>query len=207
MFTNDTTHSPCLLQKPDYKIAYKVDNTVYDKNLNAGYRLNNRTINMYSSDQVSHYHVNMAAFIKLGEWFDYLRENGVWDNTRIILVSDHGTAVGYYDVLCVNKEMGGFLPLLMMKDFGATGFTVCEDFMTNADTPVLATDGIIKNPVNPYTGNPINSDLKTGKEKVFLSGDYVLAKNRGKTTFGMASWYIVEGNPHKSNSWRYIGEK
>ena len=207
LFTNDTTHSPCLLQKPDYKLSYKVDNTAYDRNLTAGYRLNSRTINMYSSDQVSHYHVNMAAFLKLGEWFDYLRENGVWDNTRIILVSDHGTAVGYYDVLCVNKEMGGFLPLLMVKDFNATGFTVCDDFMTNADTPVLATNGIIDNPVNPYTGNPINSDLKTGKEKVFLSGDYVLVNNRGKTQFSMASWYVVEGDPHKSKSWRYVGEK
>ena len=207
LFANNTTHSPCLLQKPDYSIKYSVDNTIYDKQLTAGYRLNGRTMNMYSSDQVSHYHVNMAAFMKLGEWFDYLRENGVWDNTRIIIVSDHGTAVGYYDVLCVNKEMGGFLPLLMVKDFNATGFTTCDDFMTNADTPVLATNGIIDNPVNPYTGNPINSDLKTGKEKVFLSGDYVLSRNRGKTTFSMASWYIVEGDPHKSRSWKYIGEK
>ena len=79
--------------------------------------------------------------------------------------------------------------------------------MTNADTPVLATNGIIDNPVNPYTGNPINSDLKTGKEKVFLSGDYVLVNNRGKTQFSMASWYVVEGDPHKSKSWRYVGEK
>lgn len=32
----------------------------------------------------------MAAMLRLGEWFDYLREEGVYDNTRIILVSDHG---------------------------------------------------------------------------------------------------------------------
>ena len=207
LLTNDTTHSPCLLQKPDYTISYNVDNTAYDAHLSAGYRLNNRTINMYSSDQVSHYHINMAAFMKLGEWFDYLRENGVWDNTRIIMVSDHGTAVGYYDVLCMNKEMGEFLPLLMVKDFNATGFTVCDDFMTNADTPVLATNGIIDNPVNPFTGNPVNSLPKTGKEKVFLSGYYILSTNRGNNTFKMASWYVVDGDPHKSKSWNYVGEK
>ena len=32
--------------------------------------------------------------------------------------------------------------------------------MTNADVPTVATKGIINNPVNPYTGKPINSDLK-----------------------------------------------
>ena len=78
--------------------------------------------------------------------------------------------------------MEGFIPLLMVKDFGATGFTICEDFMTNADTPVLASSGIIKGPVNPYTGNPISSDMKTGSEKVLLSANYVLSKNRNNTS-------------------------
>ena len=103
--------------------------------------------------------------------------------------------------------MGGYLPLLMVKDFNASGYSVCDDFMTNADTPVIATSGIIKGPVNPYTGKPIDSSLKTGAEKVILSGEYSLYKNLDRTTFKMGSWYVVEGDPHKSNSWKYVGEK
>ena len=207
LMANDTTHSPCLLQKPDYKLAYNVDNTAYDTMIGSGYRYKGRTINMFSNDQVTHYHVNMAAFLKLGEWFDYLREQGVYDNTRIILVSDHGTSAGYYEIKSNGKEMEGFIPLLMVKDFGATGFTICEDFMTNADTPAMASSGVIKGPVNPYTGNPINSGMKTGTEKVILSTNYVLSKNRDNKTFSMASWYVVEKDPHSSNNWRYVGEK
>lgn len=207
LMANDTTHSPCLLQKPDYKLAYNVDNTAYDTMIGSGYRYKGRTINMFSNDQVTHYHVNMAAFLKLGEWFDYLREQGVYDNTRIILVSDHGTSAGYYEIKSNGKEMEGFIPLLMVKDFGATGFTICEDFMTNADTPALASSGVIKGPVNPYTGNPINSGMKTGTEKVIMSTNYVLSKNRDNKTFSMASWYVVEKDPHSSNNWRYVGEK
>ena len=207
LMANDTTHSPCLLQKPDYKLAYNVDNTAYDTMLGSGYRYKGRTINMFSNYQVTHYHVNMAAFLKLGEWFDYLREQGVYDNTRIILVSDHGTAAGFYEIKSNGKEMEGFLPLLMVKDFGATGFTICEDFMTNADTPVLASSGIIKGPLNPYTGKPISSDMKTGSEKVLLSDNYVLSKNRNNTAFTVASWYVVEKDPHSSNNWKYVGEK
>ena len=207
LMANDTTHSPCLLQKPDYKLAYNVDNTAYDKTLSQGISLGDRTINMYSNSQVTHYHVNMAAFLKLGEWCDYLRENGVWDNTRIILVSDHSTPVEYYGIMCNNKDMSGYIPLLMVKDFDASGYKVCEDFMTNADTPVIATSGIINKPVNPYTGKPIDTSLKTGTERVILSSEYSLYKNLERKTYHMGSWYEVEGNPHSPNNWRYVGEK
>ena len=41
-------------------------------------------------EQLAHYHANAAALLRLGEWFDWMREQGVYDNTRIIIVSDHG---------------------------------------------------------------------------------------------------------------------
>jgi arylsulfatase A-like enzyme len=37
-----------------------------------------------------HYHSNMATMLRVGEWMDYLKEQGVYDNTRIIIVADHG---------------------------------------------------------------------------------------------------------------------
>ena len=207
LMANETTHSPCLLQKPDYRLSYNVDNTLYDKNLSQGITLNGRTLNMYSNSQVTHYHINMAAFIKIGEWFDYLRANGVWDNTRIILVSDHATPIGYYGIMCNNKDMSGYLPLLMVKDFGASGYTVCKDYMTNADTPILAASGIIDEPVNPFTKKPLDTSLKTGTERVLLSSEYSLYKNLDRKTFYMGSWYEVTGDPHKSSNWNYVGEK
>lgn len=32
--------------------------------------------------------------------------------------------------------------------------------MTNADTPTLAVDNLIRNPINPFTGRVINNDEK-----------------------------------------------
>ena len=52
--------------------------------------------------------------------------------------------------------------LLMVKDFNSTGFVTNDSFMTNADVPTIALDGIVDNPHNPYTGKPINSDPKNG---------------------------------------------
>ena len=92
---------------------------------------------------------------------DYLRANGVYDNTRIIIVSDHGYGVYLFeDLISEDFQAEWYNCLLMVKDFDSTGFTTDYTFMTNADVPTLALEGIVDNPVNPGTGNPINSDLK-----------------------------------------------
>ena len=55
----------------------------------------------------------------------------------------------------------------MVKDFGSSGFTTDDSFMTNADVPAIALDGIVEDPVNPFTGNPIDTLPKN--EGVFVS--------------------------------------
>ena len=72
-----------------------------------------------------------------------------------------------------------YMPLLMVKDFGATGFTTDYTFMTNADTPTLAMKDLIENPVNPATGNPVTDDEKTqGDIRLAVTTCYVEI-NRG----------------------------
>ncbi|MBQ6018137.1 MAG: membrane protein insertase YidC [Clostridiales bacterium] len=206
MMSNDTAHAPCLLQEPDYTPALYIDNTEYDTDMISRYTVNGVTMNMTNAYQVSHYHSNMATYLKLGEWFDYLREQGVYDNTRIILVSDHGRNMGQFGVTCNETDMEYFMPLLMVKDFNSTGFTVCEDFMTNADTPALATSGIIDNPENPFTHNPIISDYKNGSQTIFLSSDFAVAHSTGNT-FLPGSWFTFNGSdPYDPDNWSYLGD-
>ena len=204
MMCNDTTHSPCLLQEPDYVPALNVDNTAYDVNMAERYTVDGVTLPMYDVQQVIHYHANMATYLKLGEWFDYLREQGVYDNTRIILVGDHGKGLAQYDLYCNGVDMEYYLPLLMVKDFDAHGFTVSDEFMTIGDTPVLATNGLIDNPINPFTRNPINSDLKNGPQTVFYCDIYSPDENTGNA-YHEGMWFSFEGDPYKSDSWTYLG--
>ncbi len=206
MMAFDATHSPCLLQKPDYVPSINVDNTVYDTDWVSGNVVNGRTMNMTTEEQVKHYHINMATFIEIGKWLDHLRETGVYDNTRIILVSDHGYGLDQYGTWCNGIDMEFFMPLLMVKDFNAAGFTVCEDLMTNGDTPVLATSGLIEDPVNPFTGNPITSDLKNGPQTVFFSDKWNTYENNG-TVFLPGKWYTFGGtDPRDAGSWMFIDE-
>ena len=173
---------------------------------------------MESENQMIHYHANMAAMLRLAEWFDYLRENDVYDNTKIILVSDHGHNLYHYDDHTIaapdtwtesspkdqindlrNTEM--YFPLLMVKEIGADGFTTSDEFMTNADVPTIAFDGLIENPVNPFTGNPINSDEKTAHDQfVCLSRNYQVSENNGNTFVG-AYWASVSGDIHDADNW------
>jgi len=203
MMANKTAHNVCLLQEPDYVPALHVDNTAYDVDMVSRYTVDGVTLPMNTAEQVQYYHVNMASYLQLGEWFDYLRENGVYDNTRIIIVADHGQGLGQMDFTCKGQDMEFFMPLLMVKDFDATGFTVCEDFMTNADTPSLATEGLIENPINPFTKNPINSDAKEGTQFVFYSKIWNPEDNHGNT-FIPGTWYTFHGtDPRNQYSWSY----
>ena len=205
MMANNTTHNVCLLQEPDYVPALHVDNTAYDVDMVSRYTVNGVTLPMTTGNQVVFYHANMATYLQLGKWFDYLRENGVYDNTRIIIVSDHGEELDHFDFTCEGQDMEAFMPLLLVKDFNSTGFTVCEDFMTNADTPVIATSGLIDDPVNPFTGNPINSEAKDGSQMVIYSKVWNPEDNNGNT-FAPDKWYTFNGtDPRDPDSWKYWG--
>ena len=206
MMANETTHSACLLQQPDYVPQLWVDNTAYDVDMESRYTIDGVTMNMSDQYRVIHYHANIATFIQLGKWFGYLRENGVWDNTRIILVSDHARGLGQFDITCEGQDMEFYFPLLMVKDFGSKGFTVSTEPMTNADTPTIATNGLIDNPANPFTNNPINSEPKFGIRYIYYTDFISAADNSGKT-FENGKWYSLDGDPHDPKSWKYVGEK
>lgn len=210
MMVNDTTHTPTMLQMPDYTISKSVDNSAYADQFENGYAIDDKTLKMENAGQIMHYQVNMAAMLKLGEWFDNLRENGVYDNTRIILVSDHGRDVG--QLAGAVFDLGGdealdsewFRPLLMVKDFNATGFTTSDEFMTNADTPTLALEGLIDEPVNPFTGNTIDNSEKTAHEQyVFYSDIWSVDENNGNV-FLPGDWYAVHGDTWNADNWRLV---
>ena len=207
--TNETAHEPALLQEPDYTPELYVDNIQYDQEHLDRFTLGNTVLDVDDEMKYMMYEVNMAAMLKLGDWFDSLRENGVYDNTRIILVSDHG-----YD-LFTNKERvlpdgmdtERFNSILLVKDFDAKGFSYSDDFMTTGDVPTLAMDGLIQNPINPFTGNPINSDPKNGTIHVFFSGVLDVQTNNAGYQFAPGDWYRVDNQNIKDlNNWVKVGE-
>jgi len=211
MLTNNVTHEPILLQEPDYVPMNYVDNTVFDAENADRFVVDGITLQMNDQQHYIHYQTNMATLLRLGEWFDYLRENDVYDNTRIIIVSDHGRGLYQIDQLAMTEgdltyDLSSYYPLLMVKDFNSSGFEMSTEFMTNADVPTIATQGLIENPINPFTGNVINNNEKYAHEQyVFLSSEFDVNINNG-TMFIPDRWYAVKDNLWERENWRFIDE-
>ena len=103
------------------------------------------------------YQAHVASLKRIGIWLEKLQRDGLYDNTRIVLVADHGTT-SFNPIFAkfehYPRSYGYYNPLLMVKDFNATGAIIFdEEFMTTADTPVLAIEGLDVSPINPFTGN------------------------------------------------------
>ena len=199
---NSTTHEPYIFQLPDYKLKPVVDNSNY-KTAADGH------IKMETELQQSHYHANMVSLLALGKWFDFMRKNEVYDNTRIIIVADHGRGLGQFDnMLLKNPEIDVECcnPLLLVKDFNSKDFTVSNEFMTNADTPALAVEKLIQNPRNPFTGKIINSEEKYAHPQIITSSGHWDTTKYNGTTFDTSDghWYSVHDDIFKEENWEMI---
>ena len=144
------------------------------------------------------------------KWFDYLKSIGVYDNTRIIIVADHGYSLGQFENLVMNEELDvqGYNPLMLVKDFNSSSFRVSEEFMTNADMPSIALEGIVEDPVNPFTNNPINQSNKSGELLIYCSGETSIYINNGTRFVDPDGfWLTVHDNIFVEDNWAlYPGE-
>jgi len=210
MMDNETTHADMMLQEPGYEPEAKIDNRAYDYANQDRFTVNGNTMNMDDWESYPAYDINMAALSRMGDWFDYMRANGVYDNTRIILVADHGFPLGQFDDLKIMsndqlvEDLEAYMPLLMVKDFNSTGFSTSSEFMTNADVPTIATNKVIENPVNPFTGKSITNAAKQGTQYVISSTrpeDWNTGTNNGYQ-FLPNNWYSVHDNIWDINNWK-----
>ncbi|MBQ1397687.1 MAG: YidC/Oxa1 family membrane protein insertase [Clostridia bacterium] len=220
MMSNDTTHEPMMLQEPEYQPSDSVDNHAYEESLGSARTTNGQTMQFTNSYQLIHYQANMAAMMKLGRWFDYLREQGVYDNTKIIIVSDHGRHLDYlnnrrfaehpdYKDVGMNDTMI-FKSLLLVKDFGSTELTFDDTFMTNADTPTIAFRDTVENPVNPFTGKEISSEAKnTENHYIAQPGDNTIEDyDNDLRQYYNITWIGFKGDDtFDMSAWRIIGEE
>ena len=185
---NLLTHSPNVLQTPEYVPSPSVTQ---------------ESPSRYASD--NHYYVNMAALKLLGEWLDYLKQESVYDNTRIVISADHGGGEGVRDVAgysCLPRNE--LTCLLLVKDFDSHGALNIDDtFMTNADVPSIAVAGLIDDPVNPATGNDITKlVLKSPVFGEYTEGSKALP-NKASNTFSVdeGTWYSVHDDIFTADNW------
>jgi hypothetical protein len=197
---NELTHENMFFQAPDYIPVTKVTNFGFSKYA-------------HKAD----YHTEIAALKMVGRWIMYLKKNGVYDTTKIVIVADHGAndredCIEKDDVLDESMTggqyhgRGHYHPLLMFKDIGATGSIKTDDtFMTNVDTPSLLLKGIVSEPVNPFTKKIISLDTTAFKKNgiTITTCDKFSPGDHGKYTFNIKDneWWTVKNNIFEAKNW------
>jgi YidC/Oxa1 family membrane protein insertase len=128
---NGTTHDPYTFLPNGAIATPKSDIAWSDFPENDRKRFNNRI-------STAHFYGVKFSLKALAEWFEWMKQNGVYNNSKIIITSDHGrdlSSESFPDSLELNK----FNSLLLVKDFNSTTpLKLDNSFMTNADTPALA---------------------------------------------------------------------
>jgi hypothetical protein len=199
-FYGHLTHDTAFLQAPDYIPVNTVTNFGTSRLAND-----------------SRYHVNIASFILLEKYFQFMKANGVYDNTRIILVADHGRGSSDYPnniTLPGGEILQSYNPLFMVKDFNATGDTdadsiaaaiaVDNSFMTNADTPFFALRGIVANPVNPFTHIPLTEDKDSGIAITTIGALSSYRHSEYRYNIAPNQWLYVHDNIFDPNNWKGV---
>lgn len=188
---NDTTHDPVLLQSPSYTPRSVVTSSESP--------LSNLGLSEY---EIASYEINAAALIQLGKWFDTLRSEGVYDNTRIIIVADHGFALysPVFSQFAVPGNYANYHPLLLVKDFNATGAVVTNNtFSTIADAPLFALKDLGIGTVNPFTGKDIFTAVKKDSVNIYETD---FEPSAGTTfAFDYSKSYSVKDDIRRQENW------
>ena len=199
MINNELPHRFYYLNYPNYEYSKVVKNIGPNK--------------FNDEPSFMSYHTAMASFLLVGKYMDYLKQLGVYDNSRIIIVSDHGnghTKFPQYSDF-INTNAIPLNALLMVKDFNKKHSLIFDKtFMTNADIPYIASKDLIDNAKNPFTGNRLKSVKDFEGVDVYLNfsnwnasqftsskailDEYPIIKHVKDNIFDESNWQQIEYN-------------
>lgn len=207
MMVNNITHEPAFMDPPDYVLTSV---TSHNSTEGRDMTVNGRTMLLDTDDRLKRYDSNISAYGLLAKWFQTLKDEGVYDNTRIIIVSDHGRYEGQFDDLLmpdIDLDAEAIDPILLVKDFDAGndgGICTDESFMTLADVPGIAVEGIANDAVNPYSGNPISGSAKEEGPVIVNASTMGMTINHEQNTYNIddSHWYTVEKNIYDKDNWK-----
>lgn len=202
---NGITHGPyALLQTPDYLIKDEVDNTEYYINNYENFNYNGSNIlDKNNGECLPSYNVMVGALMSISKFINYMKQNNVYDNTRIIIVSDHGFRFNDLDYKYFSNKNLDIMPLLMIKDFNSVQFSEDSSFMTIADVPTMALKDIVDNPINPFTGKMINDSEKTSHKQMIYAGDYYNVRDDDSNIIRPGKWFSIHDNIYDYRNWAY----
>lgn len=188
LLDNEATHEPVLINEKTFTPSSNLDFE-----------------NTSELTKIPIYTTTVAIMKTYAELVRQLKELKVYDNTRIIIVSDHGTGTPVSKLHDKYVAHEGVSATLLVKDFNSSGpVEIDNTFMTNADTPWLATKDIIDNACNPFTGNPFKVENKNEWIKISMApAESTRIRNKTKFNIKDDQWLTVHDDIFKAENWSY----
>lgn len=198
IIVNNTTHEP----PPESSMLFLHRNELIPL-------AKNYCLNEYTSE---HFYANYVAHESCAKFFRFLKDNECWDNTRIIIAGDHGRETMRTSSMSFLDGFSGtdiapesLIPLMMMKDFNASG-PLHKDysFMTLADIPLLTTKGLAPDmQKNPFTGVPFEETQDKSEVKAVHGGSWQADKHLHLTQFPITDkdWVYIKENVYDPKNW------
>lgn len=191
----EVSHGAEWLLAPDYHWGIPTEENPYAGIGN--YPMDTSVVDEESGIKV--YHVSACTILLLARYLDTLKEMGVYDNTRIIIVADHGTTIPTAPFYDFNNPVipSNFNPILLVKDFYSTGDVQTDmTFRTNADTPYIATQGIEGQMENPFSGKIFTNSISYEAFDVFFGGP-----GDGYEQFEFSGHYSIKNDIFDESNW------
>jgi len=169
----------------------------------------NYCLNEYTAE---HFYANYLAHEECAKFFRFLKENNCYDNSRIIIMGDHGRYSMKTKGMSFLKDFTGtgfkpeeLIPLMMMKDFNSDGnLKIDNTFMTLADIPFLTVKDLDeKLQKNPFTGILFKDSQLKNPAKIMTSGDWQADKQLEMIKFKTDEndWAFVKDDVYKPENW------
>lgn len=154
------------------------------------------------TNSVRHFYANAASMKNIVKIIEFLKKNNVYDNTKIIIISDHGYRVNSkYFEKPNTKFIALYNSLLMYKDFNKRGkLNIDTNFMTVADMPYLAVNHI-KDIKNIFNNKIITNDYKTNGANIIRIRSWK-PENQSSNTYDFNTYYHVNNNIFDTNNWK-----
>ena len=200
LIVNNTTHEPI--------------NSEYIKTINKPFLIPLAQKYCRNEYTENHFYVNYLTHEELADFFAFLKAHDCYDNSRIIIVSDHGrldiktTGMTFLaDFKQTAFEPERYIPLMMVKDFYSDCALKKDDaFMTLADTPILVTEGLeTELQINPFSGKTFKETQDKTIVKIMNSAAWDASKQKNLTQFLKTQdlWAYVHDNVYDPDNWSW----
>lgn len=142
-----------------------------------------------------------CALDSIAKWTYWMKEVDIYDNTKIIIASDHGSTYAIKNKDGKYTKDDGIFALLMIKDFKSRGsMETSEQLMSNVDIPAIISSA---EPLMQFPNMPKDPIIHKRKNIPMIYYHTQYTPKNTTTTIPFDYTITIEKNVYDRDTWQY----